>query len=502
MIVNGYFHTKLRSASQMNNFNIQNKGVFFFAMIFLFSFIPIFSFGQQKAITSAQKDTLTILLLDKFYGKDVDEATDEEMERINNVIIHVNSEDAYRSMMDLYGLKDNTTKTSKKKKRVTPNIRDEEIDYPAEDISSNDLADRIILSADVSYDSVSLKWMPRNPDILRDGIVYGYGIQRVEVNEDGYMVLATSEVLSVNGPKFPWNEEQIMNLKGAFEKNDVDIDSSFFQFMKTGNYAKIKNPNEIYAQILKVTDDDQLRVTLGLSFVDKSIDDNQKYAYSIFIQRNKDILHTGTKEVEVPEKPRPKPPRPAKINMIETQDEAVVLHVDWSSSSKVAKHQIQRKPSNQEEWKTILEFDNELDSLVYDKKAEFDTKLDYRILAIGENGLVSPASNTKTVTRSFNPTLLNVPDIDILEMKSENTVIVSWSFEPPDIDVLKNIPFTFTILKSDNKGKLGVYDRVASDIRNWADEIVRSRGKITYAIQVVFKNGIRGPISEKVVFTP
>ncbi len=140
--------------------------------------------------------------------------------------------------------------------------------------------------------------------------------------------------------------------------------------------------------------------------------------------------------------------------------------------------------------------------MVYDKNAAFETKLDYRILAVGKNGLVSPASNVKTVTRSFNSALLTIPEIDILEMKSDKTVIVSWGFDPPQIDLLENIPFTFTIFKSDNKGKLGVYDRVASDIRNWADEIVRSRGQISYAVQVVYKNGMRGPVSGKVVFNP
>lgn len=175
------------------------------------------------------------------------------------------------------------------------------------------------------------------------------------------------------------------------------------------------------------------------------------------------------------------------------------ISISWqrSPSDDVMSYHIYRRMyGSDDDWELVNIASSESDSIFLDTSVTLDVIYEYKMLAEDESGNQSEYTLESSSKRSIDPADIKVENFSAQLSEDEKSIILSWSFEPPEGVIPPDKTYEFVILKSTSANNMDYLAKVSSGTFQYTDTQVPTPLVLyNYAVQVTVNNGVDGELS-------
>ncbi len=229
------------------------------------------------------------------------------------------------------------------------------------------------------------------------------------------------------------------------------------------------------------------------------IDDKSLNKSIYYMVASEDLLSNRGVPSEILELKRPDKVPPIMPFQFQPEGTSRGISISWerSPSEDVMSYHIYRRVYNSdEEWELVSMVTSESDSVFMDTSAVYDVIYEYKMLAEDDSGNQSEFTLESSSKRSIDPSELKIDNLTAQISKDQQSVSLSWSFEPPAGILPPGVTYDFVILKSKSAENVEYHDQIqsASPTYNDAEGLI-PRVLYNYAVQIRLSNGLDGQMS-------
>jgi hypothetical protein len=152
-----------------------------------------------------------------------------------------------------------------------------------------------------------------------------------------------------------------------------------------------------------------------------------------------------------------------------------------------------------EEWQVLQEIEDVTKNTFSDTSGRVEQIYEYTIQVTDDVGLRSDYAFPVKGRRYFDNSDFGVTDFVGRFNPTTKSINLSWTFDPPQDELLRNVDYYFYLYRAENNDELKRYRILPSSQTSFTETISNADINYSYAIVVGYLNGKAGAISNPVM---